>query len=100
MQLYRLRVVLSEFPSQYRHKSSGDDPTLIDRSILQDLFLETGSKEAERLDAMLQKCLAKDREGRFSSAGEMQRELIPAIREYRLISSQQWSNSEADTLLY
>jgi hypothetical protein len=70
-------------------------------SILHGSFhLEAGSKEAERLNTVLQKCLAKDREGRFSSAGEMQRELIPAIREYRLISSQQWSNSEADTLLY
>ena len=62
--------------------------------------LEPGSKEAERLDAVLQKCLAKDREGRFSSAGEMQRELILAIREYPLPSTQQWSSSEADTPLY
>jgi eukaryotic-like serine/threonine-protein kinase len=70
------------------------------RSILHGSFhLERGSKEADRLDAVLQKCLAKDREGRFSSAGEMQRELIPAIREYRLLGSQQWSSSEADTLL-
>ena len=70
-------------------------------SILDGSFhLETGSKEAERLDAVLQKCLAKDREGRFSSAGEMQTELIGAIREYPLRSTQQWSSSEADTRLY
>ena len=70
-------------------------------SILHGSFhLERGSKEAERLDAVLQKCLAKDREGRFSSAEQMQRELIPAIREYRQLGSQQWSSSEADTLLY
>jgi serine/threonine protein kinase len=62
--------------------------------------LERGSKEAERLDAILQKCLAKDRESRFSSAEEMQRELIPAIREYRLLRTHQSSSSEADTLLY
>jgi hypothetical protein len=36
----------------------------------------------------------------LSSAGEMQRELIPAIREYRLLGTQQWSSSEADTLLH
>jgi hypothetical protein len=96
-----MRVLFSEFPSQYRHKSSGDDPTLSDRSILEGSFhLETGSKEAERLDAVLQKYLAKDRESRFSSAVEMQRELIPAIREYPLFDTQQWSSSEADTLLY
>ena len=54
-------------------------------SILHGSFhLERGSKEAERLDDVLQKCLAKDREARFSSAGETQTELIPAIREYRL----------------
>jgi hypothetical protein len=70
-------------------------------SILNGSFhLETGSEEAERLDAVLQKCLAKDREGRFSSAGEMQTEMIPAIREYPLLGTQQWSSSEADTLLY
>jgi eukaryotic-like serine/threonine-protein kinase len=70
------------------------------RSILHGSFhLERGSKEAERLDAVLQKCLAKDREGRFSSVEEMQRELIPAIREYRLLGRQEWSGSEADTLL-
>lgn len=70
-------------------------------SILHGSFhLERGSKEAERLDAVLQKCLAKDRESRFSSAADLQRELVPAIREYRLPDSQQWSSSEADTLLY
>jgi len=70
-------------------------------SILHGSFhLERGSKEAEQLDAVLQKCLAKDRERRFSSAGEMQRELIPAMREYRLVGTQKWSSAEADTLLY
>ena len=70
-------------------------------SILHGSFhLEGGSKEAEQLDAVLQKCLAKDRERRFSSAGEMQRELIPAMREYRLVGTQKWSSAEADTLLY
>ena len=70
-------------------------------SILHGSFhLEGGSKEAERLDAVLQKCLAKDREGRFSSAEEMQRELIPAVREYRVLATHEGSSSEADTLLY
>jgi eukaryotic-like serine/threonine-protein kinase len=69
-------------------------------SILHGSFhLERGSKEAERLDAVLQKCLAKDRECRFSSVEEMQRELIPAIREYHLLGRQEWSGSEADTLI-
>ena len=67
-------------------------------SILRGSFhLEIGSTEAERLDAVLQRCLAKDREGRFSSAGQMQSELIPAIRVYR--GRQEKSCSQADTPL-
>jgi hypothetical protein len=84
-----------------RRPFRGRNYTELLSSILNGSFhLERGSKEAERLDAVLQKCFDKDREGRFSSAEEMQSELIPAIREYRLLSTQQWSNSEADTLLY
>src|SRR5262249_7177400 len=60
-------------------------------SILHGAFhLPLDSPEAERLDAVLQNCLAKDREDRFSSAAAMQRELIPAIREYRPLNSRQW----------
>jgi eukaryotic-like serine/threonine-protein kinase len=71
-------------------------------SILHGAFhLALDSPEAERLDAVLQKCMAKDRGDRFSSAAAMQRELIPAIREYRLLNKQQWTSSEAeDTLRY
>lgn len=84
-----------------RRPFSGRIYTELLSSVLSGSFhLETGSKEAERLDAVLQKCLAKDRERRFSSAEEMQRELIPAIREYRFLGVQQWSGSEADTLLH
>jgi serine/threonine protein kinase len=71
-------------------------------SILHGAFhLPIDSPEAERLDAVLQKCMAKDRGDRFSSAAEMQRELETAIREYRPLNSQQWTSSEAeDTLRY
>jgi eukaryotic-like serine/threonine-protein kinase len=71
-------------------------------SILHGAFhLAIDSPEAERLDAVLQKCMAKDRQDRFSSAAAMQRELIPAIREYRLLNKQQRKSSEAeDTLRY
>jgi len=37
--------------------------------------------EVKRLDAVLQKCLAVEKENRFSSVAEMRRELIPAIRQ-------------------
>jgi len=71
-------------------------------SILHGAFhLPTDSPGAERLDAVLQNCMAKDRGDRFSSAAAMQRELIPAIREYRPLNSQRWTSSEAeDTLRY
>ena len=71
-------------------------------SILQGAFhLPTDSPENERLDAVLEKCMAKDRADRFSSSAAMQTELIPAIREYRVVNNQQWTNSEAeDTLRY
>ena len=71
-------------------------------SILHGAFnLPVDSPGAERLDAVLQTCMAKDRGDRFSSAAAMQRELIPAIREYRPLNSQQWTSSEAeDTLRY
>jgi hypothetical protein len=71
-------------------------------SILNGAFhLPIDSLEAERLDEVLRNCIAKDREDRYSSAAAMQRELIPALREYRPPNSQQWTNSEAeDTLRY
>ena len=70
-------------------------------SILYGTFhLPTDSPENERLNAALQKCLAKDRADRFSSAAAIQRELIPAIREYRVVNNQRWTNSESDTLRY
>ena len=68
-------------------------------SILHGAFrLPIDSPAAERLDAVLQKCLAKDREERFSSAAAMQQELIPAIREYRRLASQQTGSEAEDTL--
>jgi hypothetical protein len=37
--------------------------------------------EVRRLDAVLQKCLAIEKEKRFASIAEMRRELIPAIQQ-------------------
>jgi serine/threonine protein kinase len=58
-------------------------------SILQGAFhLQGGSGEAQRLDEVLQRCLAKDRKHRFSSAAEMQKELIPALRNCPVLSTE------------
>jgi serine/threonine-protein kinase len=43
--------------------------------------LPGSSPEVKRLDAVLRKCLAIDRNDRFASIEEMRRELIPAIRQ-------------------
>jgi hypothetical protein len=48
--------------------------------------LEGESKEVKTLDAVLQKCLAKDAAERFASVAEMQRELIPALRNCSFVS--------------
>ena len=45
--------------------------------------LPDDSPEGRRLDDVLQRCLAKDRVRRYASAGELQRELIPALLGYR-----------------
>ena len=39
------------------------------------------AQEAQRLNAVLQRCLANDQAHRYSSVTELQRELIPAIRQ-------------------
>ena len=44
--------------------------------------LPGNSKSARRLDRVLQKCLAKESDERYRTAAELQRELIPALREY------------------
>ncbi|HEY0003972.1 MAG TPA: protein kinase [Pyrinomonadaceae bacterium] len=69
-------------------------------NILQKPFhLAEDSPEAQRLDHALQKCLAKDRAQRFSSAAEMQRELIPAIQDYPLPTPRQPASLDADTII-
>ena len=99
--LFSLGVMVVEVLTGSRPFAGKTYPELL-TSILQESFhLPTDSPEAEHLDAVLQKCLAKDRDDRFASAGAMQKELIPAIREYRPLKSEQATNSEAeDTLRY
>ena len=48
--------------------------------------LEVESNETKLLDAVLQRCLAKEPAERFASIAETQKELIPAIRNCPIIS--------------
>lgn len=57
--------------------------------------------ETKRLDAVLQKCLAKDVDERFASAAEMQRALIPAIQDCPsfFLASEKAIELDADTAI-
>ena len=71
-------------------------------NILQKPFhLQNRSPEALRLDEALQKSLAKDPSDRFTSAEDMQRELIPAIRNCPslLLTSERAAELDADTAI-
>ncbi|HKA18824.1 MAG TPA: serine/threonine-protein kinase [Blastocatellia bacterium] len=48
--------------------------------------LEGESKEVKALDAILQRCLAKNPARRFTSVTDLQQRLVPAIRDCRLIA--------------
>jgi eukaryotic-like serine/threonine-protein kinase len=69
-------------------------------AILQQTFhLEGESEDAKRLDATLQKCLAKDPNDRFRSAGEMLSELVPSVRAYKAPAIATDERLEADTMI-
>jgi serine/threonine-protein kinase len=64
-----------------RQPFTGNSPTEVALSIIQKPFqLQGDSAEVRQLNLMLQKCIAKNREHRFSSVAEMQKDLIEAIR--------------------
>ncbi len=50
-----------------------------------------------QLDAVLQKCLAKERTSRYATAAELQGELIPALRACPPLASLEWMRGEPDT---
>ena len=91
--LFSLGVMVVEALTGCRPFTGRTHSELLTSIVNGSFHLDRTSKEAERLDAVLQKCLAKDREARFSSAGQTQTELIPAIREYRLPGNQKASNN-------
>jgi len=69
-------------------------------AILQKPFhLKSNAPEAQRLDRVLQKCLAKDRATRYASAVEMQRELIPATRRCPPLAATELDGLDAVTAI-
>lgn len=77
--IFSLGIVLAESLTG-SHPFHGRTTTQAVAAILQRPFhLEGESKEVRELDGVLQRCLAKDRAGRFSSVAEMQAALIPVL---------------------
>src|SRR5262249_32521343 len=60
---------------------------LLDSMLKGSFHLAGDSREVRQLDEALQMCLAKDPMKRFTSVVEMQKVLIPAIRNYPRIAS-------------
>jgi serine/threonine protein kinase len=60
--------------------------------------LEGDSDQVRRLDAALQKCLAKNRDHRYPSVHEMQQELLPLIAECPPFPGQHGTNALIETI--
>lgn len=60
---------------------------------------QNNTQEVQRLDAVLQKCLAKDCAQRSASVVEPQRELIPAIEQYLPLATSAFAHSQDQTII-
>jgi serine/threonine protein kinase len=72
---------------------------LLTNMLQQTFHLQDQSPEAQRLDALLQQCLAKERSERIASAADLQYELINAIRHCPVLAPRQAANLNADTII-
>jgi GAF domain-containing protein len=79
--LFAIGVMLAEVLTG-RRPFEGDNYGELSRALLHnDFHLPRSTPEAVALDALLQRCIAKEARDRVSSAVELRRELIPALRE-------------------
>ena len=99
LDLFSLGVMVVEVLTGHRPFGGKTYRELLTSILHSSFHLAGGSKEARHLDAVLQKCLAKDRKDRFRSAAEMQTELIPAVGKYRPLMAQEPTSQEADTAI-
>jgi hypothetical protein len=63
------------------------------------VHLEGEGREVQELDALLQRCLAKDREERFPTVAEMQARLLPVLRRSPPLPGGGRGGPEGDTTL-
>lgn len=61
--------------------------------------IQGNSKGARRLDRVLQKCLAKNGAERYRTAEELQRELVPALRQYEITNRYVATGLQEDTAI-
>lgn len=79
--LFAIGVMLVEALTG-RRPFQGDNYGEVSRALLHGAYhLPRSTPEAVALDAILQRCLAKEARDRARSAAELRRELIPALRE-------------------
>jgi hypothetical protein len=70
-------------------------------AVMQNTFqLKGEGATVDRLSQVLQSCLAKDSEDRIASAGEMRKELIPALRECPPLPREAPVSLDADTAIF
>jgi tRNA A-37 threonylcarbamoyl transferase component Bud32/GAF domain-containing protein len=78
--IYSIGVIVVEALTGFR-PFPGKTPEELLTAILQRPFhMEGTSHHAQMLDSILQKCLAKNPMGRYASAANLQKDLIPAVR--------------------
>jgi eukaryotic-like serine/threonine-protein kinase len=83
-----------------RRPFSGKTYAELLRSVVHEPFhFADHSIEGKRLYGVLQKCMAKKREDRFGSVSELQRVLIPAIRDCAMQTGSTLMIADADTLI-
>jgi eukaryotic-like serine/threonine-protein kinase len=78
--LFSIGVIAVEALTGKRPFAGRTYPELLTSILHQPFHLGSRAPAAVALDEVLQKCLAKNAKDRFTSAAEMQRALIPAIR--------------------
>jgi len=79
--LFALGVMVVESLTGRNPFRTGDSARMMAAILNDPVRLEGDAVEVRALDAVLQRCLAKDPNLRFATAGEMQAELIPALRQ-------------------
>lgn len=77
--IFSLGVMVVEALTGSRPFSGKTYTELLTSILHRSYHLKGSEKEVARLDQVLQKCLAKDREQRYAKIAELQQELIPAI---------------------